>query len=107
ILGLKPGVTTMTAAAVAAFDHTPIGDNLVYVTADGTILPTPTSAQLAEIAILAADAARTLLSPDEPRVAMLSFSTLGSAKHEAVDKVVEALRIARERRPDLLIDGEF
>ncbi len=107
ILGLKPGVTTMTAAAVAAFDHTPIGDNLVYVTADGTILPTPTSAQLAEIAILAADAARPLLAPEEPRVAMLTFSTLGSAKHEAVDKVVEALRIAQERRPDLLIDGEF
>lgn len=107
ILGLKPGATTMTAAAVAAFEHTPIGDNLVYVTADGTILPAPTSAQLAEIAILTADAAKSILAPEEPRVAMLTFSTLGSAKHEAVDKVVEALRIAKERRPDLLIDGEF
>jgi phosphate acetyltransferase len=106
ILGLKPGVNMMTAAAVAAFERTPIGDNRVFVTADGTILPTPNSEQLAQIAILAADAARTLLQ-DEPRVAMLSFSTLGSAKHESVDKVVHALRIVQETRPDILIDGEF
>jgi phosphate acetyltransferase len=106
ILGMKPGFTTMTAAAVAAFEHTPIGDNLVFVTADGTILPVPTTDQLAQIAILAHDAAKALL-PDEPRVAMLSFSTLGSAKHEVVDRVVDALRIVREKRPDILIDGEF
>ncbi len=106
ILGMKPGYQMMTAAAVAAFEHTPIGDNLVYVTADGTILPTPDSEQLAEIAILAADAAKTFLE-DVPRVAMLSFSTLGSAKHEAVDKVVRALELAKQKRPDLLIDGEF
>jgi phosphate acetyltransferase len=106
ILGMKPGVATMTAASVAAFEHTPIGDNLVFVTADATILPTPDAKMLSEIAILAADAARTFLS-DVPRVAMLSFSTLGSAKHEVVDKVVDALAMVREKRPDILIDGEF
>lgn len=106
ILGMKSGSTTMTAASVAAFEHTPIGDNLVFVTADATILPTPDAQQLSEIAILAADAARTFLS-DEPRVAMLSFSTLGSAKHEAVDKVVQALETVRQKRPDIRIDGEF
>jgi phosphate acetyltransferase len=107
ILGLKPGATTMTAASVAAWEHTPIGDNLVFVTSDATILPTPDATQLSEIAILAADAAKVLLSPDVPRVAMLSFSTTGSAKHENVDKVVRALHMVQERRPDILIDGEF
>lgn len=106
ILGMQPGVSTMTAASVASFDHTPIGDNLVFVTSDATILPAPTSEQLAEIAILAAEAAKAFL-PDIPRVAMLSFSTVGSAKHEAVDKVVQALEMAKSRRPDLHIDGEF
>jgi phosphate acetyltransferase len=106
ILGMRPGIGTMTAVSVAAFEHTPIGDNLVFVTADATILPTPDARQLSEIAILAAEAAARFL-PDVPRVAMLSFSTLGSAKHEAVDKVVQALEIVRETRPDILIDGEF
>ena len=106
ILGMHPGVPTMTAASVAAFERTPIGDNLVFVTADATILPAPDAATLSEIAILAADAAKTFLS-EVPRVAMLSFSTLGSAKHEAVDKVVQALEMAKAKRPDLLIDGEF
>lgn len=106
ILGMKPGVSTMTAASVAAFEHTPIGDNLVFVTSDATILPAPTSEQLAEIAVLASDAAKAFL-PDTPRAAMLSFSTLGSAKHEAVAKVTRALAIAQESRPDLHIDGEF
>lgn len=106
ILGMKPGVKMMTAAGVAIFEHTPIGDNIAFVNADATILPEPDAPQLAEIAILAADAARSML-PDVPRVAMLSFSTLGSAKHPLVDKVTEALRIVREKRPDILIDGEF
>jgi phosphate acetyltransferase len=106
ILGMRSGVSTMTAVSVAAFEHTPIGDNLVFVTADATILPTPDARQLAEIAILAADAAKALL-PDEPRVAMLSFSTMGSAKHAAVDKVVHALQLVRDSRPDIRIDGEF
>jgi phosphate acetyltransferase len=106
ILGMQEGFTKMTALAVILFDSTPLGDNLVYACADGTILPRPTSEELAEIAILAADRAKALL-PDPPRVAMLSFSTLGSAKHEEVDRVVRALEIARGRRPDLAIDGEF
>jgi phosphate acetyltransferase len=106
ILKMQPGVSSMTAASVAAFEHTPIGDNLVFVTSDATILPAPTSEQLADIAILAADAAKAFL-PDVPRVAMLSFSTLGSATHESVEKVTRALAIAQARRPDLYIDGEF
>lgn len=106
VIGMQPGVQKMTALAVMTFEHAPIGDNLVYVAADGTILPNPTAEELAEIAILTADKAKAIL-PDVPRVAMLSFSTLGSASHEMVDKVVIATKIAQEKRPDLLIDGEF
>ncbi len=106
ILGMQPGVNKMTALGVMAFEHTPLGDNLVYCAADGTILPNPTTEELAEIAILAADKAKSIL-PDTPRVAMLSFSTLGSSKHEMVDKVANAVKIAQDKRPDLYIDGEF
>lgn len=65
----------------------------------------PDAAQLAEIALAAADSARNLLN-NEPRVAMLSFSTGGSAQHAAVDKVVEATRLVKARRPGLAIDGD-
>lgn len=106
ILGMQKGFSKMTALGVTLYQHTPLGDNLVFVTADGTILPRPTSEELAEIAILTADGAKTIL-PDAPRVAMLSFSTLGSAKHAEVDRVVAALNIVRQRRPDIVIDGEF
>ena len=106
ILGMQPGASKMTALAVLTFEHTPLGDNLVFCAADGTILPNPNSEELAEIAILAADKAKSIL-PDTPRVALLSFSTLGSAKHEMVDKVAYAVKIAQGKRPDLYIDGEF
>ncbi|MBP5738166.1 MAG: phosphate acetyltransferase [Abditibacteriota bacterium] len=106
ILGLQKGVSKMTALGVMIFEDTPIGKNLVYCAADGTILPNPTAEELAEIAILATDKAKAIL-PSEPLTAMLSFSTCGSAKHEMVDKVTTALKIANEKRPDLKIDGEF
>lgn len=106
ILGMQKGYKKMTALAVVVFEHTPLGDNLVYCTADGTVLPRPTTEELAEIAILSADKAKVIL-PDQPRVAMLSFSTLGSATHEEVDRVVNALNMVKEQRPDICIDGEF
>jgi len=106
ILGMQKGFTKMTALAVAFFKHTPLGDNLVFATADGTVIPRPTSEELAEIAILSADRAKKFL-PEPPRVAMLSFSTLGSAKHEEVDRVTRALEIVKQKRPDLCIAGEF
>jgi phosphate acetyltransferase len=106
ILGMKKGFSKMSAMAIALFKHTPSGDDLVYATADGTVIPRPTSEELAEIAILSADKAKTFL-PEPPRVAMLSFSTLGSAKHEEVDRVTRALAIVKEKRPDICIDGEF
>jgi phosphate acetyltransferase len=106
VLGLKPGVTKMSAAGVLLFPHTPLGDNLVFACGDGAIVPKPTSEELADIAIGVADFGKPIL-PDKPRVAMLSFSTCGSAQHEEVDKVVRALEIVKARRPDICIDGEF
>ena len=74
--------------------------------ADCAVIPCPTAEELAAIALAAADSARALGGLD-PKVAMLSFSTKGSAKHELVDKVVEATRIAKELAPDLPLDGEL
>jgi phosphate acetyltransferase len=106
ILGMKKGFSKMTALGVILFKSTPLGEDLVFACADGTILPRPSSEELADIAILAADKAKDVL-PQSPRVAMLSFSTLGSAKHEEVDRVLRALDLVKERRPDIVIDGEF
>ena len=82
------------------------GENGVMVFADCAVHPNPTAKELAEIAVTTAKTTRALAG-FEPRIAMLSFSTKGSAKHELVDKVVEATRIAREMDPDLQIDGEL
>jgi len=81
-------------------------DNGILIFADCALNPNPTAEQLASIAVSTANTARTLLNM-EPRVAMLSFSTKGSACHELVDKVIEATRIAKKTMPDLAIDGEL
>ncbi len=109
LIGLAPGVKSVSSFFLMIL---PPGSPLagarerVVTFADCAVLPDPTSEQLAEIACLAADH-HERLTQEVPHVALLSFSTRGSAKHPAVDKVREATRIAREQRPDLHIDGEL
>ena len=81
--------------------------NGVVVIGDVAVTPVPDAAQLAQIAVCTAETAKSVAGFTEPRVAMLSFSTKGSASHEVVDKVVEATKLARELDPELKIDGEL
>lgn len=106
IVKTLPGVSVVSGAFIMVFKDKQWGDDGVMVFADCAAHPNPTARELAEIAVVTAATAKNIAGL-EPRVAMLSFSTKGSAKHEMVDKVVEATRIAQEMAPDLLIDGEL
>jgi phosphate acetyltransferase len=101
-----PGVTVVSGVFFMLFKNKAVGENGILVFADCAVMPDPDERQLAEIAVTTAKTARSIANI-EPRVAMLSFSTKGSAKHALVDKVANATRIAREMAPDLLIDGEM
>jgi phosphate acetyltransferase len=105
IVKTKPG-TSVVSGALLLFSNSPYGENGLVLMADLAVTPNPTAQELAEIAVNSGQTARTI-GGFEPKIAMLSFSTKGSAKHELVDKVVEATRIAQEMAPDLQIDGEL
>ncbi len=102
----KPGISVVSGAFIMIHPDTSFGDDGVMVFADSAVHPDPTDKELAEIAVATARTTKSILGI-EPRVAMISFSTKGSAKHEMVDKVVNATRMAREMAPDLQIDGEL
>ncbi len=106
IIKTAPGIPVVSSCFIMDVPNRQYGENGILVFADCAVNPNPTSEQLAAIAISSAQTGRTLAEM-EPRVAMLSFSTKGSASHELVDKVVEATQMAKEMSPDLLIDGEL
>ena len=106
VIGTKPGVPVVASNFVMVLPTPEFGDNGVLMYADSGVMPDPNAEQLACIAVTTADSYRLLVG-GEPRVAMLSFSTKGSAKHPRVDKVVKATELARQMRPDLKIDGEL
>lgn len=106
IIKTAPGMSCVSGAFLM-FTKTPqYGENGLFVFADCAVMPNPNAQELASIAVATAQTARHI-ADIEPRVAMLSFSTKGSASHEMVDKVVEATRLAKEMAPDLKIDGEL
>lgn len=105
-IGPAPSVRTVSSAFLVAVQNRAFGHNGVLAFADCSVVIDPSAAELAEIAIATAATTRSLIQA-EPIVALLSFSTKGSARHPWVDKVTEALRILRERAPGLIVDGEL
>jgi phosphate acetyltransferase len=101
-----PGVSVVSGAFLMFINDPNIGHEGILVFADCAVMPNPDERQLAEIAITTAQTAKAIIGL-EPRVAMLSFSTKGSASHDMVDKVVKATKLAMEMAPDLKIEGEL
>lgn len=106
IIKCAPGITCVSGAMLLITNAHEYGEDGVLVMGDVAVTPVPDANQLAQIAVCTAQTAKAVAGI-EPRVAMLSFSTKGSAKHEAVDKVVEATRLAHEMAPELQLDGEL
>ena len=107
VLKTKPGISVVSGAFIMLLpEDVPFGENHMLVFADCAVVPDPTKEELAEIAIATAKTTKDIAGLD-PVVAMLSFSTRGSASHPRVDKVREAMELAREKDPSLKIDGEL
>ena len=107
IIKCAPGVTCVSGAMLMLTHEHQYGDDGIIVMGDVAVTPVPTADQLAQIAVCTAQTARSVAGIQDQRVAMLSFSTKGSASHEVVDKVVEATRLAHEMAPELKLDGEL
>lgn len=101
-----PGINIVSSSFIMVIPDCPYGEKGVMVFADCALNPEPNAEQLADVAIASAATGKALVG-FEPRVAMLSFSTRGSGKHPLVDKVIGATKIAKEKKPELLIDGEL
>ena len=108
VIKTAPGITAVSGAFIMQLpEGSPYGEDGILVFADCAAIPAPTASELAQIAVSANRTAKSLANITEPRIAMLSFSTKGSAKHDNVTKVIEATRLAKEMDPSLHIDGEL
>jgi phosphate acetyltransferase len=105
-IGMRADFRLVSSFMFLVHPNPAFGDQGVMIAADPAVVPDPDSSQLADIALAAAENARKFLR-QPPRVALLSFSTKGSARHALVEKVVEALRIIQARNSDLVVDGEL
>ena len=105
-IGVRPGFKLVSSFFLMSLRQSEFGHDGALIYSDCGVVIEPSAAELAEIALAAADSCRALLGA-EPRVAMLSFSTKGSARHRLIDKVVEATRTVKARAPELQVDGEL
>lgn len=101
-----PGISVVSGAFIMILQDKSFGENGILLFADSAVHPDPTDKELAEIAVASAHTARAICG-FEPRVALLSFSTKGSARHALVDKVISAASIAKQMAPDLMVEGEL
>ncbi len=106
IVKTRPGISVVSGAFFMVFDNKEIGHNGIITFADCAVLPDPTAKELAEIAVASAHTTKDIAG-FEPKIALLSFSTKGSGKHEMVDKVIEATQLAKDMAPEFQIDGEL
>lgn len=107
VIKTRPGIDVVSGAFVMLLpEGVNYGTNGILIFADCAVVPDPDARQLAQIAVSSGETARNIAGI-EPHVAILSFSTKGSAKHERVDKVIEATKLAHELDPDLDLDGEL
>ncbi|MCF0184548.1 MAG: phosphate acetyltransferase [Bacteroidaceae bacterium] len=107
IIKCAPGISCVSGAMLLITKKPEYGENGVLVVGDVAVTPMPDADQLAQIAVCTAQTAKSVAGFADPRVAMLSFSTKGSAKHEVVDKVIAATAKAKELNPNLKVDGEL
>ncbi len=108
IIKSKPGIKTVSGCFIMGLpEGSPYGDHGVMIFADCAVLPDPTSEQLVDIAIASVASARDIAGIDEPKVALLSFSSKGSAHHPNVEKVIRAADMLDELHPNFLVDGEL
>lgn len=106
IIKTKPGINIVSGSMLVFLKNTSYGNNGLIIFSDCAVNPNPSAEELSQIAISTAETARSIAG-FEPKIAMLSFSTKGSAKHEMADKVILATKLVKEKYPQLIIDGEL